>query len=169
MVELRGNKAPADVLFFAMTLLFCVGISNVAIYVTTRNVGIHSKRTVLVPSVNPSHATQVEIYIDRVTQQDVGVVTIGGTGAGGRDRGVRFEGSDAGDTKRDASQKEGYDASPRSSLDCPYPDVQSPTSAVSRPLSVPTLTVNLIGSIYQMQFMPTIPKSPNSAATYHTQ
>jgi hypothetical protein len=131
MVELRGNKAPADVLFFGMTLLFCVGISNVAIYVTTRNVGIHSKRTVLVPSVNPSHATQVEIYIDRVTEHDVGVVTIGGTGAGGRDRGVRFERSDAGDTKRDASQKEGYDASPRSSLDCSYPDVQSPTSAVS--------------------------------------
>jgi hypothetical protein len=168
MVELRGNKAPAEVLFFGMTLLFCVGISNVAIYVTTRNVGIHSKRATLVPSVNPSQATHVEIYIDRVTQHDVGVVTIGETGVAGRDRSVRFQGSDAGDTKRDASQKEEYNASPRSSLECSYPDVQSPTSAVSR-LSVPTLTVNLIGSIYQMQFMPTNPKSPNSAATYHTQ
>jgi hypothetical protein len=163
MVELRGAKAPAEVLFFAMTLLFCVGISNVAIYMTTRNVGIHSKRTAVAPSNHPSHTTQVEIYIDRVTQHEVGVVTIGGTGVSGRDRGIRFEGSDAGDTKRDASQKDGYEATPRSSLECSYPDVRSPTSAVSRPLSVPTLSVNLIGSIYQTQFMSTSPKSPNSA------
>lgn len=137
MVELRGAKAPAEVLFVAMTLLFCVGISNVAIYMTTRNVGIHSKRATVVPSINPTPSTQVEIYIDRVTQQhDVGVVTIGGTGLSGRDKGIRFEGSDTGDMKRDVSQKNGYDASSQSSLECSYPDVQSPTSAVSRPLYI---------------------------------
>ena len=130
MVELRGSKAPADLLFFAMTLLFCVGISNVAIYVTTRNVGLHSKRSQGVHSTRPAGGTQVEIYVDRVTQNDVGVVTIGGTGLHGRDKSIRFEGDD--DLKGTIYQKTEYDGSVRGSLEYSYAEAKSPTSSVSQ-------------------------------------
>lgn len=136
MVEIQGAKAPPGLLFFAMTLLFCVGISNVAIYVTTRNVGLSSRRHPSTSSIHPPNGTQVEIYIDRVTQNDVGLVTIGGTGLGPRDKNIRFEGSERRDSRRSESQgKNDYDASSRSSLDrdftYPASDAKSPTSTVS--------------------------------------
>jgi hypothetical protein len=90
MVELRGKKAPFPLLFFAMTLLFLVGISNVAIYLTTRNLGAPRRPADIVTRTQTGRGTQVEIYIDRITQHDAEIVTVGGNG---RDKpsAIRFE------------------------------------------------------------------------------
>ncbi|KIM33079.1 hypothetical protein M408DRAFT_191692 [Serendipita vermifera MAFF 305830] len=135
MVEINGQRAPLELLFFAMTLLFLVGLSNVAIYVSTRNVGLPSKRSPMVNSIHPPNGTQMEIYIDRVTQNDVGVVTIGGTGLGGvRDKNIRFERDESHNLEAgDSKAMDEYDVSSRSSLDKVYSyppkDAKSPTSA----------------------------------------
>lgn len=125
MVELKHKKAPKPLLYFSMTLLFLVGISNVAIYVSTRNMG-RPKRHVPTSSVrNTQSGTQVEIFIDRVTQQDVGLVTIGGTKLNrGTSSAVRFEG----DPKKYGVKSGEEDASSRASSEHQR-DFKSPTSA----------------------------------------
>ena len=129
MVELKHKKAPKPVLYTSMTLLFLVGISNVAIYIATRNVG-RAKRHVPTSSMRNTqqNGTQVEIFIDRVTQQDVGLVTIGGTKLNrGTSSAVRFE-----DDRMKYGTKPGEeDDSSRASSEHPR-DFKSPTSAVGQ-------------------------------------
>ncbi|KAG8798776.1 hypothetical protein FRC17_007324 [Serendipita sp. 399] len=81
MAELRHKNAPPALIFTAMTLLFLVGLSNVAIYVSTRNVGFRRREptsTASQPGPN-AQGTQVEVYIDRVTRHDGGIVMFGGS------------------------------------------------------------------------------------------
>lgn len=132
MVELQKKKAPFPLLFFAMTLLFLVGLSNVAIYVTTRNVGVPRKNTTGIRSMtNPNNGTQMEIYIDRVTQHEVvGTTTIGGTALHGRDRsGVHFEDVKMDDMRGGLAKIED-DHSSQNSWERDIADAKSPNSAV---------------------------------------
>lgn len=86
MVELQGHKAPFELLFFTMVLLFLVGLSNAVIYVTTRNVGISHKDRAIHSINAPNNGTQADIYIDRVTQRDIDIVSFGGTALGTQNR-----------------------------------------------------------------------------------
>ncbi|KAG8869176.1 hypothetical protein FRC20_002003 [Serendipita sp. 405] len=120
MVELRHTKAPQGLIFFAMTLLFLVGLSNVAIYVATRNVGLQRRRTD--PSGTTSQngpaalGTQVEVYIDRVTRHDGGVVTIGGSKVVG-DTGPGFQLDDLEMGRKKYDGNSGDTSSSRDSFD----------------------------------------------------
>jgi hypothetical protein len=86
VIGLESNSTTFPILFCGMVLLFLVGLSNVAIYVATRNVGIQRNTKVVNSIKTPHRGTQVDITIDRVTRYDRGVTTIGGTHISGRER-----------------------------------------------------------------------------------
>jgi hypothetical protein len=132
------HDVPFPLLFCAMVLLFLVGLSNVAIYVTTRSVSFRRKTDAITSITTPHQGTQVEVYIDRVTQQDVGAITIGGTQITSRERStVRFGDIKMDDIRGGEMAKAGDDSSSQNSWDRDVQDAKTPNSAVSASTSPP--------------------------------